>query len=144
MKKGLIVSILFLCAIFSSCEKAQSALSPQELLLGTWEVSVKTTYTLESGETSVIDTPDLLYYTFYTSGDGRIVYPKDALSFTYVFDTTNKTIILSLSKSSTVYWIVDKLTEDTLICHSEGFANMGGIRLKQVSTINGRKTEQSK
>lgn len=142
MKKVLLFTLLLLCAVFSSCEKAKPSPSLNDLLIGTWEVSTKTTYTLENGETSVIDTPYLLYYTFYTSGDGRIVYPNDSLSFTYVFDTTNKTIILTLSKSSTsVYWNVDKLTEDTLICHSEDFANMGGKRLKAVSTMNGKKSE---
>ena len=103
---------------------------------------MESTITLENGETTVMTNPFSIYYTFYTTGDGRMVYPDASLSFTYVFDSTNKTIILTPSKSSdSVYWIVDKLTEDTLICHSEGFANFGGKRLKEVSTLKGKKSE---
>ena len=136
MKRVAICILAHICVIVSSCQK-----SPQDLLIGTWEMSQKTTYTFDDKEVTK-DGLDYYYYTFYTNGDARMVFQDSSFSYTYVFDTANNTIILFPEAVDTeVDLIVEKLTEDTLIFHTSSKALVGYTLLSTTITMNGRKIE---
>ena len=129
---ALILSLL--CVLLYSCQK-----DPQDLLVGVWEVSSKTT-----------EENPVLYYKFEESGLGKIItldtlvdpqddgftyvglQDVDDLFFTYVYDKEKNTIVFeSWEKKRKTSWIVDELTDVSFICHSS--ANGAS------TTFNGRK-----
>ena len=123
----------FLCVLLNSCQK-----SPQDLLVGIWEVSFKTTQTAGNSDTTR-DNP-ILYYKFEASGEGRIISPEatpiisdmDDWFFTYTYDIKKSTIEFeSWAKKEKSSWIVDKLTDVSFICHSSANGSS--------TSFNGRK-----
>ena len=108
------------------------------MLVGTWEVSSRTTDKTGSTET-VTDNP-VQYYKFEESGEGKIISLEtstelqeiDDWYFTYVYDKDKNTIVFETwMKKEKSSWIVDKLTEVSFICHSSS----DGLS----TTFNGRK-----
>ncbi len=133
MKYNSILILSLICLLLNSCQKA-----PQDLLVGTWEVSSKTTNTTGSTETT-IEKP-VLYYKFEEWGEGRIIsletstelQEMDDWFFTYVYDKAENTIVFeSWVKKEKSYWIVDKLTEVSFTCHTSSDGSS--------TTFNGRK-----
>ena len=133
MKYNSILILSLICLLLNSCQKA-----PQDLLVGTWEVSSKTTNTTGSTETT-IENP-VLYYKFEDWGEGRIIsletstelQEMDDWFFTYVYDKAENTIVFeSWVKKEKSYWIVDKLTEVSFTCHTSSDGSS--------TTFNGRK-----
>ena len=95
------------------------------MLVGTWEISSKTTVTVGSAEVTV-ENP-VQYYKFEEWGEGKIISLEtstelediDAWHFTYVYDKEKGAILFETwSKKEKSSWIVDKLTNVSLICHS--------------------------
>lgn len=117
MKRLFCIIFIFLC--FASCQKA-----PQDLLVGTWEISSKSTYSTGNAATTV-DNP-AFYCVFEKSGDAKVIYTAsfelldvDELYFTYVYDNERNTIVFStLAGRGNFSWIVDELTAVSLTCHS--------------------------
>ena len=133
MKYNSILILSLICLLLNSCQKA-----PQDLLVGTWEVSSNTTNTTGSTETT-IENP-VLYYKFEEWGEGRIIsletstelQEMDDWFFTYVYDKAENTIVFeSWVKKEKSYWIVDKLTEVSFTCHTSSDGSS--------TTFNGRK-----
>ena len=129
--KALILSLL--CVLLYSCQK-----DPQNLLVGTWEVSSKTTNTTGSTETTV-ENP-VQYYKFEEWGEGKIIPIEtstelqdiDDWFFTYVYDKEKQTIVFETwTKKEKSSWIVDKLTDASFTCHSSSNGSY--------TTFNGRK-----
>ncbi|MBR5075554.1 MAG: hypothetical protein IKX28_00885 [Bacteroidales bacterium] len=117
MKRLFCIVITFLC--FASCQKA-----PQDLLVGTWEISSKSTYTTGNAATTVDNS--VFYCVFEKNGDAKFIYTAsfelldvDELYFTYVYDNERNAIVFStLSGRGNFSWIVDELTAVSLTCHS--------------------------
>ena len=128
---ALILSLL--CVLLYSCQKDQ-----QDMLVGIWEVSSKTTQT--TGNTDTTRDNPILYYKFEASGEGRIISPEatpiisdmDDGFFTYTYDIKKSTIEFeSWAKKEKSSWIVDKLTDVSFICHSSANGSS--------TSFNGRK-----
>ena len=143
MKRIKVLILSLLCVLLYSCQK-----SPQDLLVGVWEVSSKTTNSTGSPETT--EENPVLYYKFEESGLGKIItldtlvdpqddgftyvglQDVDDLFFTYVYDKEKNTIVFeSWEKKRKTSWIVDKLTDVSFICHSSANGTS--------TTFNGRK-----
>ena len=118
------------------------------MLVGVWEVSSKTTNSTGSPETT--EENPILYYKFEESGLGKIItldtlvdpqddgftyvglQDVDDLFFTYVYDKEKNTIEFeSWAKKEKSFWIVDKLTDVSFICHSSANGSS--------TTFNGRR-----
>ena len=134
MKRIKVLILSLLCVLLYSCQKDQ-----QDLLVGIWEVSSKTTQTTGSTETTR-DNP-ILYYKFEASGEGRIIIPEttpvisviDDLFFTYTYDKEKQTIVFeSWAKKEKSSWIVDKLTDDSFICHSSANGSSTTINCRKM------------
>ena len=135
MKRISVFILSLLCVFFYSCQKA-----PQDLLVGLWEVSSKTTNTTGSTETTT-DNP-ILYYKFEESGEGKIISPEtpteisdmDDWYFTYTYDKEKSTIVfLTWTKKERSTWVVDKLTDVSFTCHTSSNGSS--------TTFNGKKME---
>ena len=133
MKIIRVLILSLLCVLLNSCQKPA-----QDILVGTWEVSSKTTTTTGSSETTV-DNP-VLYYVFEESGEGKIISLEtstelqeiDDWFFTYVYDKEKNTIVFETwMKKEKSLWIVDKLTDVSFTCHSSSNGSS--------TTFNGRK-----
>lgn len=131
-KIGVLILILF-CILFNSCQKDQ-----RNLLVGTWEVSSKTTITT-GGTAATLDNP-VLYYVFEESGEGKIISLEtstelqeiDDWFFTYVYDKEKHTIAFETwMKKEKSSWVVDNLTDVSFTCH---ISSNGAS-----TTFNGRK-----
>lgn len=117
MKRVVIITLSFLCAIVCSCKK-----EPQKLLEGVWEVSVEVTYKADIGETTTEKTFDggVWYYTFYKEGNGKRVKTDDvddSYQFTYLYHEEDNTIDFITNGISSA-WVVDVLTNNSFFCHS--------------------------
>lgn len=133
MKIIRVLILSLLCVLLNSCQKPA-----QVILVGTWEVSSKTTTTTGSSETTV-DNP-VLYYVFEESGEGKIISLEtsselqeiDDWFFNYVYDKETNTIVFETwMKKEKSLWIVDKLTDVSFTCHSSSNGSS--------TTFNGRK-----
>lgn len=133
MKIIRVLILSLLCVLLNSCQKPA-----QVILVGTWEVSSKTTTTTGSTETTM-DNP-VLYYVFEESGEGKIISLEtstelqeiDDWFFTYVYDKEKNTIVFETwMKKEKSLWIVDKLTDVSFTCHSSSNGSS--------TTFNGRK-----
>ena len=118
MKRLFCIIFIFLC--FASCQKA-----PQDLLVGTWEISSKSTYSTGNAATTV-DNP-AFYCVFEKSGDAKFINPEPSSElslvndyyFTYVYDKERSAIVfMTLEGRGNFSWIVDELTSVSLTCHS--------------------------
>ena len=158
MKKIVVVSLFLLCAMLSSCEKAES---PEKTLIGTWDMTLSLTYYLldsfcvSKSIGSDGNTYDLIYYTFDSSGNGIIYYSDTDIqqNFTYVYDNSKGAIqivyekgaYLGAIKTQSVSWIIDELTKDTLICHGEidnnSNSELSKIIDKYYFTVDGKKKD---
>jgi hypothetical protein len=133
MKYNSILILSLICLLLNSCQKA-----PQDLLVGTWEVSSKTTNTTGSTETT-IEKP-VLYYKFEEWGEGRIIsletstelQEMDDWFFTYVYDKEKSIIEFETwTKKEKSFWLVDKLTNVSFTCHASSNGSS--------TTFNGKK-----
>ena len=120
MKRLSVLILSLLCATLCSCQKAD----PQDLLIGTWEVSYKYTYTYgnvaETIENSFI-------CAFEKGGEGKIIdsspstelHDMDDWYFTYIYNKEKNTIdFKSWSGKDNFSWIVDSLTGAYFTCHT--------------------------
>ena len=110
MKRVVIIALSFLCAIVCSCNKNE----PQNLLKGTWEVSVILRWEMASFRDGV------WHFTFGKGGKGEIVNVKDldkSFVFKYKYHEGNNTITYELNGNPYV-WEVDELTNYTFRFHS--------------------------
>ena len=117
MKRVIIFVLSILCITISSCKK-----EPQDLLIGVWEVSVKTTIKATVGGKTAETTVDegIWYYTFYKEGNGKRVKEDDVDSsskFTYKYHEEDNTIDYEINGNPYV-WEVDVLTNDTFFFHA--------------------------
>ena len=117
MKRINTLILSLLCVLLYSCQKDQ-----QDLLVGVWEVSSKTTNS--TGSPGTTEENPVLYYKFEESGLGKIITldtlvdPQDD-GFTYVYDKEKNTIVFeSWEKKRKTSWIVDKLTDVSFTCHA--------------------------
>ena len=121
MKKISVLVLSLLCVLLNSCHK-----TPQDYsLVGTWEVSSKTTNTFGSTETTVAN--PVQYYKFEEWEEGRIIpletstelQEMDDWFFTYVYDKEKSIIEFETwTKKEKSFWIVDKLTDISFTCHT--------------------------
>ena len=113
-----LVLALLTVLMFTACNKNE----PQNLLIGTWEVSVKTTLKAAVGENTSEKTYDegVWYYTFYKEGNGRMVKVDDvdkSSTFTYMYHEEDNTIDY-VSNEKPFVWEIDVLTKDTFLYHT--------------------------
>ena len=141
MKRVIIIVLSFLCAIVCSCKK-----EPQDLLIGSWEVSISVQYDISIGGANANTTTDggTWYYTFEEGGHGRMVDVNDVTrryEYTYQYDDLFNSILLRRENASkdTVLEI-DVLTKETFVFHSSDVSTYGSIYTgKAVATYNGKK-----
>ena len=139
--KRVIILISVICAFVSSCQK-----SPQNILVGSWEVSISVQYEATIGGATSTSTVDggVWYYTFEENGHGRMVDVNDVTvryEFTYQYDELFNAILLKRSNSQKeTVMEVDVLTKNSFVLHSSDTATLGGIASgKTVATYRGTK-----
>lgn len=137
--------IFAICVFACSCNKND----PQNLLIGTWEVSVKMTLKSALGETTNGRTYDegVWFYTFYKEGNGKMVKIDDAdksSTFTYIYHEEDKTIDYVMNGNPFV-WEVDVLTNETFFFHSSSTSSstiLGiPVSASSQSTYSGKKVK---
>ena len=133
---GVIVLSLF-CVFLCSCQKVE----PVDMLLGTWEVSSRSTY--REGNAAYTVENGVVYYDFKEGGEGRIVMPHysdqlqelDEWLFTYSYDKENSAIHFQYwSGKEKFSWIVDDLNGLTFTCHTESnvsYTTYSGTKMKR-------------
>ena len=141
-----ILSLLAICVLACSCNKNE----PQNLLIGTWEVSVKTTLKALLGETTGEKTYDggVWYYTFYKEGSGKMIKVDDvdkSFKFTYMYHKEDNTIDYVLNGNAYV-WEIDVLTNETFFFHTSASSSPSTIlgipvSSSSQSTYSGKKIE---
>lgn len=123
MKKITILFLSLLCAIVCSCQK-----SPQDLLLGTWQVK-RIEYTGSIGGAEAHQTMQMedqnAYYVFTDGGNGMYQQEDYVQSFSYLFNEETNTLILTYKNSENVL-TVETLTKDEFIFHSKALS-LGSI-----------------
>lgn len=134
MKKISVLVLSLLCVLLNSCQKASQEYS----LVGTWEVSSKTTIT--TGNTEVTINNPVQYYKFEEWGEGKIIpletstelQEMDDWFFTYVYDKEKNIIEFETwTKKEKSFWIVDRLTNVSFTCHASSNGSS--------TTFNGKK-----
>jgi len=146
MKKVFALLLALLAVLMlTACNKNE----PQNRLIGTWEVSVKTTLKATLGETTGEKTYDegVWYYTFYKEGSGRMVKVDDvdnSSTFTYMYHKEDNTIDYVSNEKSFV-WEIDVLTNDTFFFHtsSTSVSSILGLPVSSSSqsTFSGKKVK---
>ena len=117
MKRNLILILSLLCLIVCSCQKENN---PQDMLIGTWDVTA--TITDQSGSSQESKGWS---FTFREDGTGTVTI-ADVLDFTYQYISENNTIRYSMAGivDNTMY--VDALTKDSFIFHTTENAKASG------------------
>ncbi len=144
MKKGFALFLALLTVLMlTACNKNE----PQDLLVGTWEVSVKTTLKGTVGDTAAERDYDegVWYYTFNKGGSGKMVKVdevEESSQFTYMYHEENNSIAYELNGKHSV-WEVDVLTNETFLFHTFSSASntIAGIPVStsSQSTYSGKK-----
>ena len=126
MRRIIICFSFFLLSV-CACQRV----APENLLIGTWDVTVA----VNVGE-SIFGTPmepDIVYdnwiFTFTEDGHGSIVDAEDSktsASFTYIYHQEEGYIDYTMNGSSNK-WIIDKLTQDEFNFHREDESDYPGI-----------------
>ena len=138
MKKYMLYVFSLICVLVCSCRKDE----PQELLIGTWEVS-QTTILMIADETDDnkvgSNEIDSGYYTFEESGVGRITLEDIVKEFTYQYLIEDSTIQFLLDEKLFI-WSVTALTKTTFefrrIVETDVF---GIMTVRQEYVLNGKK-----
>lgn len=142
MKRVIIFTLAFLCLSVCSCEKTNSPQnSPQNQLVGDWDVILKTkTYVEVAGETAESTYEDDGWiYSFYENGGGRRLREGSYSSFTYQYDKDSNTITFTTNVDSND-WSIDVLTETSFTFNTTTATNLGSIiSARGESTLVGKK-----
>lgn len=138
MKRIVLFAFLLFCAC--SCKKE----TPQEMLMGTWEVSVKSVFKGNIGTTDAEKEYDegIWYFTF-DDGRGRYLKiddEKTRTNFTYQYYNELGSILYETNNRSGE-WFVDVLTKNTIVFHAESESSFGGIKLATTTTYSGKKLQ---
>ena len=117
MKKSLILILSLLCLTVCSCQKEDN---PQDMLIGTWDVTA--TITAQGGGSQESKGWSI---TFREDGTGTVV-AADPLEFTYQYISENNTIRYTMEGIDSIMY-VDSLTKDSFIIHTTDNEHISGI-----------------
>ena len=117
MKKIAILLCSILCVIVCSCEKASQ--EPQDLLIGTWQVT-KIVYSASViNAQKTVDMEDQnTFYVFAEGGTGKRWSGNNVQDFTYVFNEETNSVFVTQKGNESV-WKVEVLTVDQLVYHTK-------------------------
>lgn len=130
MKKLIIILSFTLSCFFvvCSCKKTPS---PQDLLVGTWQLT-KSEITHDVGGNSANNTviPETdTFIVFENNGRGRFFTINRNRNFTYVFNDPINNLIMTYDNGGESSTIVEVLTENSLILYYTSKATIYGITL---------------
>lgn len=132
MKKYLVLLVALIAAfMITACSKKE----PQDLLIGTWQLT-KTELLGSVGGSSASNTilPETdTFIAFDSNGNGRYFSIDYNRNFTYVYNDVISNLIMTYEggKSSSV--IVEVLTENSLVLHSSESATIMGVSISSAS-----------
>ena len=112
--KKIIILLSLLCAIVCSCQK-----SPQDLLLGTWQImKIERTGSIggvEAHETTEMEDQNA-FFIFSDGGNGMYQQKDNVQTFSYLFNEETTTIILTYKNSDREsVCSVETLTKDEFV-----------------------------